>query len=492
MSNAGGKDVKPDSDETGTLRDGAAEANELVVSQDSTKLPASLRDLYTKKTLPAPNMKLKAVKETEAYGSMRKTARIGLALGCAFCLGLFFFGGRAVIAGAVVASGTLANETGTKSVQHPLGGVVSAIMVTEGERVVRGQVVAQFDARSMQAELRAIETTLLNQMARLARLIAERDGSKTLADVGVPELELLSASEQASIFANETIQLKLREQAREGQRQVLRERIVQMDANVFSNDASILAIDQEIKSLDDELKNLRPLLKRGLIPARRVLDSERERTRLIARRAEKVSSNATARGKAAEFELGITDINQSMRSSLTDSISETRRAVATLMKEQITATRQLEDLKVRAPQNGIVHQLAVRTAGEVVGAGAILMKIVPDDEDLIGEIRISTSDIDQLYPGQPAEIVFSAFDRGTTPQLSGQILSVSPDLERDPTTGETYYMAKLTVPQNELDRLGKIELVPGMPVEAFIKTNDRTLLSFLMKPLRDQMRRALR
>ena len=219
---------------------------------------------------------------------------------------------------------------------------------------------------------------------------------------------------------------------------------------------------------------------------------QRELSELTGLQGEMKAAIASGRGRIAELELQVAQVGQTLRASLTDDIATVHQTIAELVQDQIATRDILARSVLHSPQSGIVHDLALHTLGGVVQPAEVLMLIVPENDRLVGEARIRPNDIDQIYPGQEVTLQFSAFDRGTTPALTGKLSSVSPDLSTDPQTGAMYYTARVAIDPGEMDKLGDLRVVPGMPMELYIRTTERTLLSYLTKPLSDQMNRALR
>ncbi|MBO6933291.1 MAG: HlyD family type I secretion periplasmic adaptor subunit, partial [Roseibium sp.] len=188
----------------------------------------------------------------------------------------------------------------------------------------------------------------------------------------------------------------------------------------------------------------------------------------------------------------ILQIDESYRAEVLEQLQEARSRIAQLEEQKIAAEDELTRVEILAPRNGYVHQLSVHTIGGVISPGETVMQIVPREDQLIVEAQVRPVDIDQMAPGQNARVRFPSFDQRTTPELNATLLTVSPDLSEDERTGMTYYVARLSIDDEELDKLGEQALVPGMPVETFLKTGDRTVLSYLVKPVTDQIAHALR
>jgi HlyD family secretion protein len=219
---------------------------------------------------------------------------------------------------------------------------------------------------------------------------------------------------------------------------------------------------------------------------------ERDAARIDGERSQLSGMIAQSKGKMAEIALQIIQIDQDLRSEVGKDLVEVRSKLAELAERKIAAVDQLNRVDIRAPQNGRVHQLSVHTIGGVIGPGEQIMLIVPDADALAVEVKIAPHDIDHVHLGQSAILKFSAFNQRTTPEIKGEVSLVSPDLTQEQRTGTSYYMARIMLKADEVERLGGQKLLPGMPVDAFIQTGGRTALSYLMKPLRDQASRAFK
>jgi HlyD family secretion protein len=219
---------------------------------------------------------------------------------------------------------------------------------------------------------------------------------------------------------------------------------------------------------------------------------ERESARLDGERGQLTAALAQAQGKIAEINLQILQIDLELGTDVNKDLREIDGKVGELTERKIAAEDQLRRIDIRAPQDGVVQQSIVHTIGGVITPGQTIMQIVPDSDSLTVEAKIAPSDIDQLWVGQPAALRFSAFNQRTTPQINGTVELTSPDTTTDQRTGISYYTVRIATTHAEVARLGEVKLVPGMPVESFIKTADRTVISYLVKPLQDQISRAFR
>ena len=224
----------------------------------------------------------------------------------------------------------------------------------------------------------------------------------------------------------------------------------------------------------------------------RLTTLQRDQARLNGEKAQYISSRAQAKGKITETELQIIQVDKDMVSEVSKDLRETNDKIGELIERKVTAEDQLRRVDIRAPQDGIVAQSSVHTVGGVITAGDAIMLIVPQADDLQVEAKVQPQDIDKLQIGQKTLLRLSAFNQRTTPELNGVVTRVSPDTTPDQRTGQSYYTIRVSMPPDEIARLGEVKLIPGMPVEAFVQTGDRTLLSYLIKPLSDQLMRAFR
>ena len=237
---------------------------------------------------------------------------------------------------------------------------------------------------------------------------------------------------------------------------------------------------------------MRSLWQKNLVPITRLTSLERDAARLEGERSQLGGMIAQSKGKIAEIELQIIQIDQDLRSEVGKDLIETRSKLSELAERKIAAVDQLNRIDIRAPQSGRVHELAVHTVGGVIAPGEQIMLIVPDTDALAVDVKIMPHDIDQVYVGQTATMRFAAFNQKTTPEIDGQVSVISPDITQDQRTGASYYTARVSLNRQELEKLGGSKLVPGMPVDVFIKTQGRTTLSYLLKPLQDQAGRAFK
>ncbi|MEZ2144306.1 HlyD family type I secretion periplasmic adaptor subunit [Bradyrhizobium sp. DN5] len=430
-----------------------------------------------------------------AKKTVRDSIKFHLMLGLGIVLVLVVgFGGWAstvLISGALIAPGQIVVESNVKKVQHPTGGVVGEVRARDGDVVKAGDVVVRLDDTVTKANLAIVTKNLDAAQARAARLQAEQRG---VDKIEFPQslLERVDDPDVRVLLSAETKLFDVRVNGRTGQKAQLRERITQLNEEIAGLSAQEKAKDQEIALVQNELTGVRELYDKRLVQISRLTQLERDSARLNGERAQYIASRAQAKGKITETELQIIQIDKDVVSEVSKDLRETNDKIGELIERKVAAEDQLRRVDIRAPQDGMVLQSTVHTVGGVVTAGDALMLIVPQADDLQVEAKVNPVDIDKLQIGQKTLLRLSAFNQRTTPELNGVVSRVSPDVTTDQRTGQSYYTIRVSMPAEEVARLGDVKMIPGMPVEAFVQTGDRTMLSYLMKPLHDQLMRAFR
>ncbi len=394
-------------------------------------------------------------------------------------------------AGAVIAQGQLVVDTNVKKVQHPTGGVVAELRVRDGDLVNVGDIVIKLDDTQTRANLAIVVKGLDELAARRAREEAELEGRNT---VTFPD-ELIARKddpEVAKILAGEAELFEIRRKTREGLKAQLTERVSQSEEEIGGLVAQVESKDRQIEWVKKELQGVRELWTKQLVQFTRVTTLEREQARLEGERGQLVAAIAQSRGKISETKIQILQIDQDMRTEVGKDLADIRGKAAELVEKKVAAEDQLKRVDIRAPQSGMVHQLDVHTVGGVVTAGQPIMLIVPAADKLIVEAKVQPQDIDQVHVGQTAALRFTAFNSRTTPELNGEVAVVSGDVTQDQRTGASYYTVRISVPPSEIARLDTPKLVPGMPVEVFIQTTIRTVVSYFMRPFQDQIAKVFR
>ncbi len=423
--------------------------------------------------------------------SIRVHLIVGLAIVVVLAGGLGGWASTQEISGALIAPGQIVVETNVKKVQHPTGGVVGELLARDGDHVKAGQIVVRLDDTVTRANLAIVTKNLDAAQARAARLTAEQRGLDKIAFP--PQLtERASDPDVASVMASESKLFEVRVNGRAGQKAQLRERITQLNEEIAGLQAQEKAKDQEIALVQKELEGVRQLYDQRLVQISRLTALERDSARLNGERAQYIASRAQAKGKITETELQIIQVDKDVVSEVSKDLRETNDKIGEFVERKVTAEDQLRRVDIRAPQDGIVEQSTVHTVGGVITAGDTIMLIVPKGDDLQVEAKVQPQDIDKLQVGQKTLLRLSAFNQRTTPELNGLVSRVSPDVTTEQRSGQSYYTIRVSMPPEEIARLGDVKLIPGMPVEAFVQTGDRTMMSYLMKPLHDQLMRSFR
>ena len=423
--------------------------------------------------------------------SMRRHLIAAIVVVLVLVIGVGGWAATAVISGAVVASGSIVVDSNVKKVQHLTGGIVGELRVRDGDRVRAGDIVVRLDETVTRANLAIVTKGLDELTARKARLESERDGSDTI----VFPAQLLAGAgdpDRAAAMDSERKLFNLRRTARNGQKAQLRERIAQLGEEITGLIAQQNSKAKEIALLERELAGVRELWKQNLVQLTRLTALEREAARLDGERGQLIAAAAQAKGKIAETTLQILQVDQDIASDVAKELREVDGKIGEFIERKVTAEDQLKRTDIRAPQDGTVFQLAVHTVGGVITAGDPIMLIVPDADNLSVEVKVNPQDIDQLQLNQKAILRFTAFNVRTTPEIEGTVTRISADTSTDQRTGQSYYIVRIAMAADQVERLGDVKLLPGMPVEAFVQTGDRTMFSYLMKPLHDQFVRAFR
>lgn len=425
-----------------------------------------------------------------------KSFRVGSRIFTGVTLGFLLVGGvggwaaTAQLTGAVIAQGSVTVDQNLKSIQHRDGGIVSDIAVREGNSVTAGQVLIRLEDAQTKAELSIVHSQLVELAARKARLLAERD---LLDKIEFPT-ELNAGQPETAIIVNGETRLFNGNRAnRESQKKQLELGIEQIGEEIKGLEAQRTSKDDEIALLEVEHQKIKGLADKQLIEGTRVYTSNRDKARLMGERGEIDAAIARAKTRMGEIRLQIISIDENARTEAQRELSLVDTKMSEFQDRRTAIEDRLARTNIRAPISGTVNELNIHTIGGVITPAEVLVTIVPENAKLKVEVRLAPVSIDQVNVGQPARLRFSAFNQRTTPELKGQVVHVSPATSRDPVTGETYYLGDISVSAEELAKLGEGGvLLPGMPVEVYVSTEERTAMSYLVKPLTDQYNRAFR
>lgn len=430
-------------------------------------------------------------RRTTSHHSIARHLVAGGAAVIALVAGIGGWAATTELSGAVIAPGQLVVDSNVKKVQHPTGGVVGELRVKDGDRVQAGDVVVRLDETQTRANLTIVTKALDELAARQARNEAERDGAE---HVTFPP-DLVSRENDADVrhvLAGEQRLFEIRRSGREGLKSQLREQVAQLEQQIVGNREQEAAKAREIDWIQQELKGVRELWSKTLVPFARVTALERDAARLEGERGALIATMAQTKGRIAEIRLKILQVDEDLRTEVGKELADIRGKKSELVERRVAAEDQLKRVDLLAPQDGKVFQRTVHTVGGVIQAGETIMQIVPDTDTLIIEVKIAPQEVDQVHLGQHAMLRFAAFNQRTTPELRGVVVRIGADVTQEEKRNEAYYSVRIGISDSELARLQGLKLVAGMPVEAFIQTEPRTMMSYLVKPMQDQITRAFR
>ncbi len=405
--------------------------------------------------------------------------------------GLGVWASTTELAGAVIGAGTVVVDGNVKKVQHASGGIVGEIRVREGERVEKGDIVLRLDETITRASLGIVSSQLIELEVKQSRLIAERDGEADLV-MSASLAAKLGSAEVAQSVASERRLMQSRLSSRKGQRSQLEERLNQLEQQISGIEGQHKAKTKELDFIRQELREVEKLWVKELVPLSRRIQLNREATRIEGEGGQLLSSIAQVRMKIAETRLQIIQLDSDLKTEVTKELRDVQSRLTELNERRIAAEDQLRRVDLRAPQSGYVHNLIAHTVGGVINAGEQVMLIVPFDEALVLDVKIGPQDIAQVRVGQEAVLRFTSFNARTTPELKGVVSRVSADLTRETQPERVYFTVRVTLSEDQLKLLGEQRLQPGLPAEVFIQTDARTVVSYLARPLADQVARAFK
>ncbi len=440
--------------------------------------------------------------ETTARGDVQATGRtyrdgvrgnllFGAAIALALVAGLGGWVATTSLAGAVIAGGTVVVETSVKAVQHQLGGIVGEILVRNGDRVAAGDVVIRLDETMLRANLDIVTNHLDRARVRMARLEAELAGAP---DMALPQSMRDRADELdvLLLLSGERALFNSRSRSLASQITALKSRSDQYRQQIAGLDAQKRAVEDTLVVLKRDLATVRDLYDRKLVSLERLSSLELQIAQQNGEVGRLIAAIAEAEGRVSENALQVMQIEDEARETANAELREVEGREAELIERQQIAADQLARTTVRAPQAGLVQELVVHTVGGVVSPGQTLMLIVPENDALVVDAQISPVRIDEIASGQPVLIRFSAFDRNSTPECRGRVDRVSADLVRDEATHISFYKARILIEDGNTCLADGQRLLPGMPVEVHINTGERTVWSYIAKPILDQFQRSLR
>tara|TARA_R110002051_G_scaffold99444_1_gene169892 strand:+ start:4045 stop:5352 length:1308 start_codon:yes stop_codon:yes gene_type:complete len=423
-------------------------------------------------------------------------AKMPLAIGFAalvILVGVFgFWSINARIAGAVIASGVIQLENNRQVVQHPQGGVVGEILAKDGDTVTAGNVVMRLDDTLLRSELAIVEGQLLEIGARKARLEAERDGMESMQVSDDLIVAALQSDEAQNMIDGQQRLFEARLESLLRESDQIAEQIAQGQNQVDGTTAQLAAFKTQESLVQKELQDSQTLLEKGLTQATRVSVLQREQARLLGEIGSLTATIAQLRGQIAALDIQQLKLTTARREEANTILSDLQYREIELTERRLSLHETLSRMEIRSPVSGVIYGSKIFALQAVVSPADPIMYVIPQDQPLVISARINAIDIDQVYVGQDAALRFSAFEQRHTPEIAGQVARISADVFTDETTGQSFYQAELFPNDGELVKLGEQKLLPGMPVDTFIRTAERSPLSYLAKPLTDYFVKAFR
>lgn len=397
------------------------------------------------------------------------------------------------IAGAIIAPGRLEVDQNRQIVQHQIGGTVAEISVSEGDAVKAGDVLLRLDDQILTSQLVIMESQLFELQARRARLEAERDGDVVMefedgllaAAATNPDIQELVDGQSNLFFA--------RRDSVSRETQQLSKRRSQIGNQIDGIAAQETSLSRQLDLIKEELQSQQTLLDRGLAQAGTVLALQRQEASLAGQIGELAASKAESEGRVTEIDIEVLKLGTARREEAITSLRDLRYRELELVEQRAATKVEIDQLDIRAPVAGIVYDMSVQTPRSVIRAADPVLYLIPQDRPLLIVVRVEPIHIDQIVIGQQVNLRFSALDQRTTPELIGQVTLISADSFEDEARGLTYYRAEIALNAGEVSKLNEGDvLIPGMPVEAFVRTADRSPLAYLIKPVADYFNRAFR
>lgn len=402
------------------------------------------------------------------------------------------WGVQARIAGAVIATGMIQVESNRQVLQHPQGGVVGALLVKDGDVVSAGDIVLRLDDTQLRSELAIIEGQLFEILARKTRLEAERDGLETIL---IPdELKEMAAQDPSvqALIDGQTRLFEARAMSLQQSAEQIVEQIAQAENQIDGAAAQLAALETQSSLIQTELTDSQTLLEKGLTPASRVSSLQREEARLLGEIGNITANIAQLRGQIAALNIERIALTTRLREEAITTLRDMQVQEVELVQRRFSTKDTLSRMDLRAPVSGVIYDSRIFALQAVISPAEPVMYIIPQDQPMVVSARVDPIHVDQVHVGQQATLRFAALDQRLTPEIFGRVTKLSADVFTDDATGASYYQAELIPIEGEMAKLGEQTLLPGMPVEAFIKTGERSPLNYLAKPLTDYFTRAFR
>ncbi|WP_170394754.1 HlyD family type I secretion periplasmic adaptor subunit [Ruegeria arenilitoris] len=437
-------------------------------------------------------MQDKTGKDTRPVWHITIPALVGFVALLILVGGLGIWSVQTRLAGAIISQGTIEVQSSRQVVEHPDGGVVGEIFVRDGDEVANGDMLVRLDDTFLSSEKTIVESQLFELLARRARLVAERDGGDAPALAALLEEIQKQDDIDAELIAGQQRLFEARLETLDQQTQQLGKQRVQIDSEIEGTEAQLVSLRRQVELIQNELKDQQDLLQRGLTQASRVSALQREEASLTGEIGRLEAAVARLKGQISATEIEIVELTATRREEAITELRDVQTQIAELAERRLSLEERLSRLDIRAPVAGTVYGSQVFALQSVIQPAEPMMYIVPQDTPLLVAARVDAIHVDQLHIGQPVALRFTAFNQRETPEIDGRVVTVSADTFTDDVTGQTFYRAEVAPEDNQIERLNGQALLPGMPVETMIKTDERTPLSYMVKPMADYFNRAFR
>lgn len=428
---------------------------------------------------------------TSPRGRLRGITVAGNLLVLCFMLGLGTWASIAPLESAAIASGVVESESSRKTIQHLEGGIVRKILVSDGDIVRSGQTLIALDDTRAGSEMQSLQGQLWDAVARAARLQAEQQRFERIAIPDALEQESKQNGVAAAAVSAQQFIFQARLQVHESQLAVIRERRRQVEKEIEGLKAQESATGQRVDIVREELDMVATLVNKGLERRPRLLNLQRELADVEGRRGEIAAQISRAGQVISEQQATLFKLESERQNEIAQSLREAQNQIFQLRERVLAARDQLSRTEVKAPEDGVITDLRIHTAGGVIGAGAPLMDLVPRQDRLIVTARLRPEDIDVVHPGLHAEVHLVPYNQRRVPRLKGTVVHVSADRLLDKRTDQPYYATKIRIDDAQIVA-NDIQIVPGMPVQVFITTGRGTVALYALGPLLDSFRGAFR
>ena len=431
--------------------------------------------------------------DSEKTFPLRTPMLFGLVALVLLVVGFGTWGATTQISGAIIAGGQIQVDQNRQVVQHADGGIVAEILVDEGDFVEEDAVLLKLDPTLVRSELKIVEDQYFELLARRGRLIAERDGEDEIVFSDEVLAKAETDEEVAELVTGQRNLFFARRDSMAREIEQLNKRSEQIGNQIDGVDAQISAMGEQLSLIEEELADQQTLLDRGLAQASRVLALQREASRLAGQRGELVASKAQAEGQITEIDIQILKLGTTRREEAITTLRDMQYRTRELAEQRQALLERLKRLEITAPVSGVVYGLSVFAPRSVIRAAEPVLYLVPQDRPLVISVQVEPIHIDQTHVGQEVALRFASLDQRVTPELFGTVTQISADAFTDENTSVSFYRAEIVLNEGETAKLPEgAVLIPGMPVEAFLRTADRTPFSYLMKPFTDYFRKAFR